>query len=82
MNVANIAQLPEGVIARATQLVQQLESKRKHVQQSLDIVEMEVIPKPLKAVQDLLMSVDVNQMTPIQAMQFLDELIKQAKQVK
>ena len=82
VNVANIAQLPEGVIARATQLVQQLESKRKHVQQSLDIVEMEVIPKPLKAVQDLLMSVDVNQMTPIQAMQFLDELIKQAKQVK
>lgn len=82
VNVASIAKLPDSVIKRASQLVGELESQRKHVQQSLDIVEIKVIPKPLEQIKDLLSETDINQMTPLQAMQFLADLVEKAKQVK
>ena len=82
VNVANIAKLPESVISRAKTLLKQLETKRKHVQQTMDIVEVNVIPKELESIKDQLQQLDINEMTPIQAMQCLSELIVEAKKVK
>jgi DNA mismatch repair protein MutS len=82
INVAHIAKLPSAVIHRAKDLLKQLETNRKHVQQSMDIVEMKVIPKPLQAISDQLKSIVIEEMTPLQAMQCLSDLVDEAKKVK
>jgi DNA mismatch repair protein MutS len=82
VNVANIAKLPESVIERAKTILNELESTRQHIQQSMDIVEIKVIPKELENIKDQLNQLDINEMTPIQAMQCLSDLIDESKKVK
>lgn len=82
INVANIAELPSAVIDRAKGILHELESTKQHVQQSMDIVQVTVIPKHLEKIQHQLSQLDVNKMTPIQSMQCLSDLIDQAKKVK
>jgi len=82
VNVANIAKLPESVIERAKTILNELESTRQHIQQSMDIVEIKVIPKELENIKDQLNQLDINEMTPIQAMQCLSYLIDESKKVK
>jgi DNA mismatch repair protein MutS len=82
INVANIANLPSAVIDRAKGILHDLESTKKHVQQSMDIVQVKVIPKHLEKIQHQLNHLDVNKMTPIQSIQCLSDLIDQVKKVK
>jgi DNA mismatch repair protein MutS len=82
INVANIAQLPSAVIDRAKGILHELENTKQHVQQSMDIVQVKVIPKHLEKIQNQLLQLDANKMTPIQSIQCLSDLIDQAKKVK
>ncbi len=77
INVAKLAHLPECVLDRASELCTQYESKKHVVQQSLGIIEMVKEPQGYRQVVDMLMGVDVNQLTPLQALSLLDELKKQ-----
>ncbi len=86
IHVAQLAGMPVGVTQRATQLLQELESQRgdhsstaQTLSQSpqLAIFEMED-PRWNKVKQDL-MTLDVNNMTPIEALNFIANLKKEAQ---
>lgn len=79
VNVARLAHLPNAVIDRAGQLITELESKKRVVQQSMAIVEMVTIPKELQRVEADLKKLDINQTTPLEALAYLDAWKKQMK---
>lgn len=79
VNVARLAHLPNAIIDRAGQLITELESKKRVVQQSMAIVEMVTIPKALQQVESDLKQVDINQTTPLEALAYLDAWKKQMK---
>lgn len=79
VNVARLAHLPNAIIDRAGQLITELESKKRVVQQSMAIVEMVTIPKALQQVEADLKQVDINQTTPLEALAYLDAWKKQMK---
>lgn len=74
INVARLAHLPTSVLDRAKQILDNLElqpSEFKNIQEPV-VIEKE---NPIyKQVTDQLFQVDINKMTPIEAMQFLYEL--------
>ena len=73
INVARLAKLPEGVIERAKRLLESYEIQEHSATINAPIY----IEKPSlqeKQLHDRLEAVDVNQMTPMQAMQFIVEL--------
>ncbi len=82
INVAHIAKLPKAVVDRAKDLLKQLETNKKHVQQTMDIVEIKVIPKEMQVITNQLNHLELDKMTPLQAMQCLSDLIEEAKKVK
>ena len=71
INVAKLANLPTSVIDRANELLKQLESKKRVVQQSYQIVEMK---KEESRVEEILREVDPNELTPMQALQMIVDL--------
>ena len=73
INVAKLANLPTSVIDRANELLKQLESKKRVVQQSYQIVEMK---KEESRVEEILREVDPNELTPMQALQMIVDLKK------
>ena len=79
VNVARLAHLPNAIIDRAGQLITELESKKRVVQQSMAIVEMVTIPKELQRVEADLKKMDINQTTPLEALAYLDAWKKQMK---
>ncbi len=79
INVARLAHLPNAVIVRAKDLLKQLESRRRVVQQSMDVVEIVHIPKPLEDIQRILNSISIESITPLQALTLLDELKEKSK---
>ncbi len=79
INVAKLANLPETVLNRASELCSQYESKKQVLQQSLGIVEMVKEPPHYRELVEKLEGVDVNSLTPIQALQLVDELKKDIK---
>jgi DNA mismatch repair protein MutS len=79
VNVARLAHLPNAIIDRAGQLITELESKKRVVQQSMAIVEMVTIPKALQQVESDLKQIDINQTTPLEAWAYLDAWKKQMK---
>lgn len=79
INVARLAKLPDTILSRAKDLLGQLESKKRIVQQSIEIVEMIKTPNDHKEVIEMLESIDPNQLTPIQALSFIEALKKQLK---
>ncbi len=79
VNVARLAHLPNAIIDRAGQLITELESKKRVVQQSMAIVEMVTIPKVLQRVEADLKKLDINQTTPLEALAYLDAWKKQMK---
>lgn len=79
VNVARLAHLPNAIIDRAGQLITELESKKRVVQQSMAIVEMVTIPKALQQVESDLKQIDINQTTPLEALAYLDAWKKQMK---
>jgi DNA mismatch repair protein MutS len=73
VNVARLAHLPESVIDRAAILLKQLESKKRVVQQTLDIVEIVRVPKEAQLIIDSLNTLDINETTPIEALRYLND---------
>lgn len=74
VNVARLAHLPESVLERAAVLLKELESKKRVVQQTLDIVEVVRVPQPVQAFLDRLATMDLDQTTPLEALQVLSEV--------
>ncbi|NLC96955.1 MAG: DNA mismatch repair protein MutS [Erysipelotrichaceae bacterium] len=79
INVAKLANLPESVIDRAKELLKELESKKRVVQQSYQIVEMKRNDNEEKLKQ-ILYEVNPDEMTPMQALQMIIDLQKISKE--
>lgn len=79
VNVARLAHLPETIINRANQLLKELESKKRVVQQSLDVVEVKHIPQNIQVLKERLDRLDINQCTPLEALRILDDFKKEFK---
>lgn len=73
VNVARLAHLPESVLDRASVLLKELESKKRVVQQTLDIVEIVRTPKEVQEIIDQLQALDINETTPIEALRYLND---------
>ncbi len=76
VNVARLAHLPETIIDRAQSLLKELESKKRVVQQSLDVVEVKHIPKEIQVLKERLDRIDINEITPLEALKLLDDFKK------
>ncbi len=74
INVAKLANLPPSVLDRAKELCRQYESRKQVLQQSLGIVEMVREPSGYRELVEKLENADLNRLTPMQALTFLDEL--------
>ncbi|HZJ85664.1 MAG TPA: DNA mismatch repair protein MutS [Erysipelotrichaceae bacterium] len=79
INVAKLAGLPESIIERSSEILVELEANKVVNSNQKVIVEKAVTPKHLKVVEDLLLNVDINELTPIAALQFLDDLKNKIK---
>jgi DNA mismatch repair protein MutS len=79
VNVARLAKIPDAVLERAKHLLKDLESKRRIVQQSMEIVEMVTIPKHLQKIEEQLKQIDPDNTTPLEALRYLNEWKKLQK---
>lgn len=79
VNVARLAKLPDAVLIRAKHLLKELESKKRVVQQTMEIVEMVRVPKHLETIDEQLKHVDVDNTTPLEALRYLSEWKKLQK---
>jgi DNA mismatch repair protein MutS len=79
IHVASLAKLPEGVIERANELLKVFEESKKHRNDQTQIVMIEKVPKQLEEIDELLKQADPNNMTPLEALQFVDMLKKKQK---
>jgi len=73
VNVAKIAHLPNSVLERAGRLLSELESKKRVVQQTLDIVEVIHIPTYIQQIEDILKSLEIDETTPLEALSYLND---------
>jgi DNA mismatch repair protein MutS len=79
INVARLAGLPESVLDRAKGLQNELESRKRVVQQNFQLVEMKKEDKEADAIKDKLLSVSVDDLSPRQAWEMLSDLCAEAK---
>lgn len=79
INVAKLAGLPDSIIERSNEILIELESKRVVNSKEKIILEKAVTPKHLKQIEDLLLNININELSPIAALQFLDDLINKLK---
>lgn len=79
VNVARLAHLPESIIDRASLLLNQLESKKRVVQQSLDVIEVKHVPQDIQILKDRLDRIEINELTPLEALKILDDFKKELK---
>ena len=82
INVARLAGLPEAVLDRAANLQKELESKKRIVQQSYQLIEMEKEDPISKDIMEKLSKVDVDDLSPREAWQMLLDLSAKAKEKK
>ena len=82
INVARLAGLPEAVLDRAANLQKELESKKRVVQQSYQLIEMEKDDPISKDIMEKLSEVDVDDLSPREAWQMLLDLSAKAKEKK
>ena len=82
INVARLAGLPEAVLDRAANLQKELESKKRVVQQSYQLIEMEKEDPISKDIMEKLFEVDVDDLSPREAWQMLLDLSAKAKEKK
>lgn len=83
VEVANLAGLPESVIARAKKILAELEStqpKKKRIKkkQEDEQSQLTLVPEETE-LEKRLRSIDINKLTPMESMNILFELIKMAK---
>ncbi len=79
INVARLAGLPETVLARAASLQKELESKKRVVQQTYQLVEMKKEDPKAKEILDKLKQISVDDISPREAWQMLADLSDIAK---
>ena len=78
INVARLAGLPESVIDRAKGLQKELESKKRVVQQSYQLIEMKKEDKTAEQLKEKLLSVNPDDMSPREAWVMLSDLAELA----
>jgi DNA mismatch repair protein MutS len=74
VQVASLAHLPESIIKRSTEILKSLEVQAKDTRVNLftyDTKEVEDVYQPLL---DALDSADINHMTPLEALKFIETL--------
>ncbi len=74
IHVASLAKLPESVIERANELLKGFEQNKKHRNDQSQIIVMEKIPVQIKEIEEIMKSIDPNNMTPIEALQLLSKM--------
>lgn len=74
INVAKLAKLPESVLNRAKVLLAELESQKRVVQQSYQIIELKKEDTKETKIVEMLDQVNPNELTPIQALQMIVDL--------
>lgn len=82
INVARLAGLPDSVLERAKGLQKELESKKRVVQQSYQLVEMKKENRESEAIVEALKEVSVDDLSPREAWVMLSDLQEQAKKAK
>ena len=78
INVAKLAGLPEAVTDRARELQKELESKKRVVQQSYQLIEMKHEDPAAKSIMDKLKSVNPDDLSPREAWTMLTDLYEEA----
>ncbi|QIK69097.1 DNA mismatch repair protein MutS [Erysipelothrix sp. HDW6C] len=76
INVARLAHLPQSIIDRAKQNLALLELSKDSVNIDAKVVQIEVEPQGYATIKHKLQSVDVNQLTPLEALMFVSDLKK------
>ena len=82
VNVARLAGLPDAVIERAKGLQKELESKKRVVQQSYQLIEMEKEDPKAKAILEKLNAVNPDDLSPREAWTMLADLAEEAHRGK
>ena len=78
INVAKLAGLPEAVTDRAKELQKELESKKRVVQQSYQLIEMKHEDPAAKSIMNKLKSVNPDDLSPREAWTMLTDLYEEA----
>ena len=76
INVARLAKLPEVILQRAGQLLDALEREENHGVYQPQMLVVEKDDPKQKAIMNMIDMIDINSMTPMEAMSFLYELKK------
>ena len=79
VNVARLAGLPEAVIERARGLQKELESKKRVVQQTYQLVEMKKTDPLAEAVMNQLRSVNADDLSPREAWTMIADLCDEVR---
>jgi DNA mismatch repair protein MutS len=79
IHVAELAHLPSAIIQRAQKALGELESSKRHIQQSMEVVELVRIPKHLERIQEDLDAININETTPLEALKYIDTWKKAVK---
>ncbi|NLW15514.1 MAG: DNA mismatch repair protein MutS [Erysipelothrix sp.] len=74
INVARLANLPQALIQRASQNLEVLEAQKHNVTLNNEAVFIETVPKAYTELVTTLNAVDMNQMTPLEALMLLTEI--------
>ncbi|NLY62713.1 MAG: DNA mismatch repair protein MutS [Erysipelothrix sp.] len=78
INVAKLAGLPNNVLLRASEILDGLEaSEVVHSGAEVIYKDVEVIPNNLNRISSILSKTNLNEITPMMAMQLLDDLLKE-----
>lgn len=79
INVAKLAGLPDSVLTRAKSLLKVFEQQQKaKINAQSQIIMMEKVPENLDKINSILQKIDPNQLTPIEALQLVNDLKMQA----
>ncbi|MCH4205831.1 MAG: DNA mismatch repair protein MutS [Solobacterium sp.] len=79
INVARLAGLPDSVLDRAKDLQNELESRKRVVQQNFQVVEMKKEDAQADALKEKLLMVSPDDLSPHQAWEMLNDLYTEAK---
>ena len=79
INVARLAGLPESVLERAKGLQKELESSKRVVQQSYQLIEMKKEDPETEALKEKLLAVDPNDLSPREAWVMLNDLAEEVR---
>ncbi|CAM2829559.1 DNA mismatch repair protein MutS [Erysipelothrix tonsillarum] len=74
INVARLAHLPQSIIERAKQNLEILELSKNRLDIDAKVLTVEIEPQGYSTVKNKIQSIDVNQLTPIEALMVLSEL--------